>query len=147
MHREQGTVIEAGITLDCDHNILLLEVRFRFPGGEQSLQATVLEQEADSLGTSLCAALGVGSIGELEGRQCYALRSWPEGRIDGIELEGRRFVLKTWERGLHPGTPTRLEERQTKLRQELRQLRTQLELAVEALAQSSKDYVEWESMP
>ena len=105
----------------------------------------VRELRKDCL-TDLCAIFGVTDYEALIGQECYALRCFQFGEIEGIESvkTGKRFTHTAWRRKHFPETLSPLEHKMESLRFARAELFKQISEIDENLLTAYGRYVSWE---
>lgn len=95
----------------------------------------------------LCALFRVDKIEDVVGRQCFVLRSWPSWgeRIEGLEVDGRRFTITGFCRKHWPDkTKSRLECREIELRDDIDRHAMRIRECVQRLVNVRDGYVDWD---
>ena len=107
--REHATVKSVFSGLE-DHGIHTVFVYLDLDGAQQGFGGIVLDEpkHRQSFIADLCALFGVSDLKLIEGRECYAIRHSPLGLIQGLEVDGVRFMVDGWRRrnGIMPPSTT-----------------------------------------
>jgi len=147
--REKGTIASAELMQA--HGIPTVSVMIDFGGGCQGFGGIALQDAdiRDSFIADLCATFGVGSLDDLKGLGCHALRCWGHWNdtIEGLEAgDGRRFVLSAWRRKMGFDDDP-LERRRRSIEQSIASLRSRLEEERRAIAVVADGYTDWGREP
>jgi len=148
-HAEEVTVAHSTYGVE-DHGLLTCTVFCEWGGSGQGFGGLVLDEKTGpAFVRDLCAFFGTEarpgkeywSLAALTGRRVRALWYQRGGAMDGLELDGRRFMLWEWRRRMHPDAEVLdpRADRITTLRREiasrerrLAELRDELSEAVDA---------------
>ncbi|MHB8107921.1 MAG: hypothetical protein ACYDH4_10935 [Candidatus Cryosericum sp.] len=85
----------------------------------------------------------------LPGRQCFILRCWgTDERIDGIEVDGRRFLMSRFIREMWPERAVdEYEHKQQSLLRSIKYHTEQIEENTKRLFKLKSEYLDWEKEP
>lgn len=131
-----------------DHGIDTVSIGVDFGSAHQAFGNLCLGKYRDSFVKELCETFGVGSIVELEGKECFALRCWGfwNDTIEGLESveTGRRFTITGWrKRNKIPGPESPLAARKESLTREILFLDRKKAQLTSELNDIRIDYEDW----
>ena len=145
-----------------DHGWLTAWVRLDHSGGEQGFGGVVLdERTGPEFKRQVVQLFGwpckempetPGAAWEkLVGRECFALCCWGvmNARIDGIEVDGKRFLINRFRREMWPETVilSEYEAEQESILSEMAHLSRRMGEETERLRNLSEEYCDWEKFP
>lgn len=121
-------------------------------GWGQGFGGLVLSDEklnrVESYKGAICDLFGVNKIEAIVGRLCYALYAYDGDKIEGLEVDSRRFIQRAWVRHNFPkwkNLGTALEERERSIRDDIIFHRRRIREQEEALTELRDGYIDWEA--
>lgn len=148
--KQKGKITRVNYGVE-DHGILTSWVFVEFDGGgsQQGFGGLVFSEETGpAWKQSIADLFGVKTFGEIIGRKCWALRSFPihNEPIEGLEtLKGKRFTITQFRRRWHPGEydGNVLDDRIKSYKQEIVHHERRITWAKEAIDRAASEFVDW----
>ena len=142
-----------------DHGVLTAYVRLEF-GGEQGFGGLCLDERTGpefkkrvvELFSSQPNPASARSAWEnIVGRSCFVLRCWGELNtpIDGLEVEGKRFLISKFRREMWPERQflSEFEQKQARIVERIAWAARCIHEGTEKLAALKDEYYDWENAP
>lgn len=147
--REPATIVEAFYGKE-DHGIVTCDLRMRGAGWSQSFGGLALDEKLGPLFVSdLCALFDVVELDELKGLKCLVLRSFGHlnDRIEGLEYNGKRLTITSWQKKHYPSTPGRLEGELARLRSDIASRERTIVMLKRDLTRLEEEFTDWDTAP
>lgn len=130
-----------------DHGILTCSIYLDHEeGGCQAFGNLSLDEKiGPAFVSSICSLFGVKSLEELKGMSCYALYSFPyfNEMIEGIEVNGKLFLLTEFRKRFWPDTNSVLEDRKESIKRDIAWATQRIADLEEKLLSIEGVYIEW----
>lgn len=151
-HRQHATIGAARSDLhdkNEDRPTTWVQLRFGDSSG-QGFGGYIMKEHHEAFDKEICTFFGVKDIKDLEGRNCYALRSNTNmsAEIVGLEnMKGERFIAAEFFRR-HTGKTesSKLAQNVDTLYRRANNLTKQVHETLHALEHVADDYVEWDPL-
>jgi hypothetical protein len=130
-----------------DHGIPTVWIGCEF-GGSQGFGGMCLDENTTAAYVDdICTLFSVSNIDDIVGRHCFVLKSfsgWSE-RVEGLEVEGRRFTISGFMKRHWPDKyRSRLEQAKEQAASEIAHLTRRIRAVTEELARMDEDFRDWE---